>query len=89
MTVSSVGIFGLSSRDEVYWRKDYVASMKEFIILSSSGFTQNEHGEDVENLQVIGWSKGASKEEAVLSFKEDQKELAQGFSKISAQETIS
>jgi len=50
--------------------------MKKFIFLTKEGSTQDPHGEDVENLQVLGYGSGTDIDTAFENFKNENQHLA-------------
>lgn len=61
--------------------------MKKFIFLADEGSTQTPENEDIENLQVLGWSDGDSLESALSNLNIENPYLKEaGFSKTIAME---
>ena len=63
-------------------------SIKTYLIYTSSGFTQDQHGNDTENLQILGWEEGSDASSAITKFQENNTELSNGYSDIQAQEIV-
>lgn len=52
--------------------------MKHFIFITTQGFTQTPNGNDIENCQVLGRSRGDSKHEALQSLLDDNSWIESG-----------
>lgn len=52
--------------------------MKHFIFITTQGFTQTPNGNDIENCQVLGRSRGDSKYEALQSLLDDNSWIESG-----------
>ena len=63
-------------------------STKNYLIYTSSGFIQEQNGNDTENLQILGWGSGINEAEAVQSFCAQEPDLAVGYSDYTAQEIV-
>jgi len=63
--------------------------MKHFIFLTQEGLTKAPDNTDVENLQVLGISKGNNKEKAFTNFvKENEYLLHTDFDEVIAMELV-
>lgn len=59
--------------------------MRHFIFVTHEGLTKTPKLEDIENLQVLGFEKGATKEEAFQNFVAENSHLADtGFNEVTA-----
>ncbi len=64
--------------------------MRYFIFLTCEGFTKTPHDEDIENLQVVGITKGENEEEALKNLIIEEKSLINfGYDKIFSMELVS
>ena len=64
--------------------------MKHFIFLTHEGLTKTPNNADVENLQVLGMSKGDNKTEVFENFiKENEYLLSTDFNEVIAMELAS
>lgn len=48
-------------------KKQKVLNMNEYIFYTAEGFTQAPNGEDVENLQILGFAKANNENKAFIS----------------------
>lgn len=64
--------------------------MKTYIFYTTDGFTEDGHGREVENCQVLDWAKGDDANEAFENFKKENEHLRDsGFHDVMCQEIVS
>lgn len=66
---------------------------KKFIIYSKDGFAESPSGENMENLQVLGWSNGKDAEDALEKFKVKESQayndlIEKGYKHFTLQEIV-
>ena len=53
--------------------------IKNYIVLTTYGFTENDDMVSTDNMQVLGWAKGDNPEDAVKNFKKEYYKLLEGY----------
>ncbi len=53
--------------------------IKEYMVLTTHGFTENDDMVSTDNMQVLGWAKGINPIDAARNFKKEYSKLLKGY----------